>query len=204
MTFDEIMQYLLSIVGGALALAALWYIFIKAPQARLRELEPWAKKRGLAFQPPISLGSHTRGFETSTLQGMVQGVALTLRSSRLVNSRRAGMPGTSEIVLRALAPTQVSFSVTFEAGRKPGAIPTGDPMFDVNVSVRSDLPRAAIAWLNPQLKGAIFALIRESSPIVCSYAGGETAFRLQNPIVDEPQLDRVLALAVAAGYARLG
>lgn len=200
---NEIMQYLFFTVVGAAALAALWYIFIKAPQARLRELEPWATKRGLAFHPPVSLGSHTRGFETSTLHGTVQGVALTLRSSRLVNSRRAGMPGTSEIVLRAFVPTPVSFSVTFEAGRRAGAIPTGDPMFDANVSVRSNHPHAAVAWLNPQLRGAIHALLAESSPIVCNYAGGETVFRLQKPIVEEPQLDRALALAVAAGYARL-
>jgi hypothetical protein len=204
MSSNEILQYLFFAVVGTVALVVLWYIFIKAPQARLKELEPWARSRGLAFYPPVSLGSHTTGLETTTLQGTVQGVALTLRSSRLVNSRRAGMPGATEIALRALAPTPVSFSITLEPGRPPGSIPTGDPAFDANVSVRTDNPHAAVAWLNPQLRGAIYALIAECAPIVCGYAGGEITLRLSTPILDEKHLDRVLGLVVAAGYARLG
>ena len=188
------MQYLFFTVVGALALTALWYIFIKAPQARSRQLEPWARKRGLTFHPPVSLGSHTTGLETSTLQGMVQGIPVTLRSSRLVNSRRAGINGTAELMLRAIAPSPVSFSVTLAPGSARGAIPTGDPAFDANVSIQSDNPRAALAY----------ALVANGEPLVCAYAGGETTLRFGAPVFEETQLDRLLALAVAAAYARLG
>lgn len=199
------MQYLFFTVVGAVALTALWYIFIKAPQARSRQLEPWARKRGLAFHPPVSLGSHTTGLETSTLQGMVQGIPITLRSSRLVNSRRAGINGTAELMLRAIAPSPVSFSVTLAPGSARGAIPTGDPVFDANVSIQSDNPRAALAWLNPQLRAAVYPLVANGgAPLVCAYVGGETTLRLGEPIFEETQLDRVLALAAAAAYARLG
>jgi len=204
MSSNEMMQYLFFTVVGALALTALWYIFIKAPQARSRQLEPWARKRGLTFHPPVSLGSHTTGLETSTLQGMVQGIPVTLRSSRLVNSRRAGINGTAELMLRATAPSPVSFSVTLAPGSARGAIPTGDPAFDANVSIQSDNPRAALAWLNPQLRAAVYALVANGEPLVCAYAGGETTLRFGAPVFEETQLDRLLALAVAAAYARLG
>lgn len=203
MISNDVKQYIFFTVVGTIALLGLWYIFIKAPQARTRLLEPWAKKRGLAFQPPISLGSHTTGHETSGLHGVVQGVALTLRSSRLVNSRRAGVHGTTEIFLRALAPAPVSFSVSMEPRRAPGSIPTGDPTFDASVSVRSDQPHAALAWLNPQLRAAVYALIVSGTPIACVYQSGEVALRLGEPISEEAGLDRALAVALAAAHAPL-
>ncbi len=203
MISNEILQYLFFTAVGSVALLALWYIFIKAPQARSRALEPWARKRGLTFVPPVSLGSHTTGLETSVLQGNVQGVPLTLRSSRLVNSRRAGISGTTEIHVRAFAPTPWSFQVLCDRGRAPGCVPTGDMAFDAHVGTRTDNPQAAVAWLNPQVRMAIHGAIAEFAPISCAYANGQMTLRFEKPISDEPGLDQALALAVAAAHARL-
>ena len=160
-----------------------------------------------AFAPPVALGSHTVGHEVSTLHGNVQGVALTLRSSRLVNSRRAGIAGTTEILLRAFSPARVSFSIELTPAPSPpgpDTVVTGDPTFDARVSTRSDNRAAAMAWLAaPQLRASLPAIVQELDRLVVSYAVGETTLRLDKPIFEERQLDLVLGLAVGAAHARL-
>lgn len=203
---NDVLQVLFFGAVGTVAVFVLWYIFVKAPKERVMMLAPWAQKRGLQFTPPVSLGSHTKGAEISVLQGTVQGVGLTVRSSRLVNSHRAGLPGATEISVRAHAPRPITFNI--ECVRMPAppekdAFQTGDRMFDARVRTRSDNVQAAQAWLRTHVQGALPLVVQETGSVVVTYAGGNTSVRLPKPITSEAELDRAIGLALAAAHAQV-
>jgi hypothetical protein len=208
---NDIGQYTLMILGGSMMALLFWGLFIKAPQSRKVMLQPWAERRGLSFTPPMSLGFHTTGLEVTVLQGAWHGVALTLRSSDFVNARsvnQARMRSCTEIMCRALLPVGANFSVTCErgvSGPQPGAVFTGDRIFDAFVRTRSDNPAAAHAWLAmPELRAALQAAVADVMTVELRYAGGDIAIRLAREISTEAQLDRALALTAASAHARLG
>ncbi|AKV03716.1 hypothetical protein AKJ09_10379 [Labilithrix luteola] len=203
---NDVLQVLFFGAVGTVAVFALWYIFVQAPKARTMMLAPWAQKRGLHFTPPVSLGAHTTGSEVSVLQGTVQGVGLTVRSSRLVNSRRAGLPGATEISVRAHAPRPLTFNI--ECVRTPAppeadSFQTGDRMFDARVRTRSDNVQAAQAWLRTHLQGALPLVVQDTGSVIITYAGGNTSVRIPKPIASEAELDRIIGLALAAAHAQV-
>lgn len=211
MSKNDIGQYMLMVLGGGIGLLVLWALFIKAPQARMMKLQPFAQQRGLSFSPPISLGFHTTGFEVTVLQGAWHGVPFVLRSSQFVNARRGSIArrrSNTEIACRALAPVAATFGIICErglSGPQPGAVFTGDPTFDPFVKTRSDNPTAAHAWLAmPELRTALRAAVTDAGTVELRYAGGEIAIRVSADIYTEAQLDGVLALTAASAHARLG
>jgi hypothetical protein len=205
---QAINQYLLIGLGISVGAVLFWYLFVKAPQQGRLMLKPWAEKRGLSFTPPAPVGWDTKGYEVTVLQGVVHGTQLLLRSSDLVNSRRAGFRGSTEVTCRSIAPVAASFSLILEPGPSrpaPDAVLAGDRVYDANVWTRSDNPAAARAWLAmPELRAALPGVVSDSSPVMMRYAGGEIAIQLPKPIWNEQQLERVLTLAAASAHARLG
>lgn len=202
MSTNELEQYVVFTVVAF----GLYWLFVIAPRARIREPAAWSQKRGLRFMPPVDfLGSSRQGTEVCTFAGAANQVGFEMRSARLVNTRHAGVNGSTEIVLRAAVraavPAPVAFSVELTAGpsvQAPDAV-TG------LVRAHSDNVPAACAWLagSPALKAAIVQALADGAPIRVSYAHGELRVALSTPIWQEPQLDRVLALVAAVGHAHL-
>jgi hypothetical protein len=158
----------------------------------------------------MSLGFHTTGLEVTVLQGAWHGVPLTLRSSDFVNARsgyQARRRSSTEIMCRAVVPVGANFSVSCEpgvSGPQPGAVFTGDRVFDAFVRTRSDNPAAAHAWLAmPELRAALQAAVTDAGSVELRYAGGDIAIRIGREIYTEEQLDRALALTAASAHARL-
>lgn len=209
MSTNELEQYVFFTVVGAVVALGLYWLFVIAPRARIREPAAWSQKRGLRFMPPVDfLGSSRQGTEVCTFAGAANQVGFEMRSARLVNTRHAGVNGSTEIVLRAAVPAPVAFSVELTAGpsvQAPDAVWTGDMPFTGLVRAHSDNVPAACAWLagSPALKAAIVQALADGAPIRVSYAHGELRVALSTPIWQEPQLDRVLALVAAVGHARL-
>ena len=199
-------QTLLMIFGAAWFLVIAWFLFIKAPQQRLTKMAPWAARRGLRFTPPSkAMGAHTIGFEISVIDGAVHGVPFELRSAYHANSRRAGIHGYTEIRCPSMVPAPVAFQMGFQNGpsvQAPDAVWTGDPMFDAHVRTRSDNANAARAWLQPPVRAALLAAVRNAS-LTIAYQSGELLIRMDEPIWREPMLDPALAVVAAAGHARL-
>ncbi len=206
---NDVAQAVFFTVVGAAAALGLWWIFIEAPKARLKQMTAWAQKRSLRFIPPVFLGSSRQGVEVSTLEGSVGGVPFQLRSHALVNTRRAGVNGFTDVSLRPMVPSPVVFTLSFRTGpsvHAPDAVWTGDAGFTGLVRTHSDDVAAARAWLTaPALKQAIAAPITslDSPSMTIAVSPTEVRIRLEAPIWNEPFLDRVLAVVAAAAHARL-
>lgn len=210
MSSQALQQYAFFTVVGALVAFVLHYIFVRAPRQRITEPVGWAQRRGIRYTPPVDfLGSARQGTEVCTFDGAVHGVGFEMRSSRLVNTRHAGINGKTEIQLRAAAPAPVAFALMLDQGpsvQAPDAVWTGDMPFTGLVRAHSDRVEAAAAWLagSPPLRAAIVAAVRAGVPIEVRYQHGELRVVLPFPLAQESSLDAALGLVAPLGHARLG
>ena len=209
MSIQDLQQYAFFTVVGAVVAYGLHYLFVREPRKRITEPVGWANRRGIRFTPPVDfLGSARQGWELSTFAGVVNGVGFEMRSQNLVNTRRAGFVGKTEIQLRAAAPAPVAFGLELSEGpsvQAPNAVWTGDMPFTGLVRATSDNVEAARAWLasSPALRAAIVNAVRAGTPIVVVYSQGEVRVVLTYPIAQESSLDVALGLVAPMGHARL-
>ncbi len=202
MSTYEMQQWAMIVAGGVVFIGIVIAIvrFLRAQDAIWPAC---AKKFGIAFREEDG-GSFTGpSTRSKILEGNVQGTPVRLVFTH-EQSGRMHRRGTRAHA-RAYAPAQRAFNVQIERGYgfQPHfhAVPTGDPAFDRIVQMKCDVPDAARALVDPNVRAALAAL--PVGEYALSYDRGEICLSFGRDPSSLQDLEIPLHVVLASARARV-
>jgi hypothetical protein len=201
MSTYELLQWL-GLGAGALVLVAIVVGAIKLSRATDAVWPNCATKYGLTFDQQNEGNALTAQRHVKSLTGAVQNVPLRVISTwKMVGNTRTT---STALYARSLYPAPQRFSLQVHRGAsRPQyhVVPTGDPNFDRQISLRSDSPALTRALMNPAVQAALLRL--PMTEVGLAYDHGELCLSYGGQPFKAAELEAPIEAIVVMGHSRL-